>query len=101
MLNVHYVLAALLLALGCYWLVIMARGRLRGRLTFWGKVRLGVLGVVVLSGLGRVAKNLPSITFSAGTTTFVDLVHLGFAVLLGGLCLTLWIKGRGAWRKDE
>ena len=101
MLNVHYVLAALLLALGCYWLVIMARGRLQGRLTFWGKVRLGVLGVVVLSGLGRVAKNLPSITFSAGTTTFVDLVHLGFAVLLGGLCLTLWIKGRGAWRKDD
>ena len=100
-LNIHYILAALLLALGFYWLGLMVRGRLRGRLTFWGKVRLGVLGVVVLSGLGRVAKNLPSITFSAGTTTFVDLVHLGFAVLLGVLCLSLWIKGRGAWREDD
>ena len=99
--NIHYILAALLLALGFYWLGLMVRGRLRGRLTFWGKVRLGVLGVVVLSGLGRVAKNLPSITFSAGTTTFVDLVHLGFAVLLGVLCLSLWIKGRGAWREDD
>ena len=79
----------------------MLRGRLRGRLTFWGKVRLGVLGVVVASGMGRVAKNLPSITFSPGTTTFVDLVHLGFAVLLGILCLTLWLKGRGAWREDD
>ena len=100
-LNIHYALAALLLAMGFYWLGLMVRGRLRGRLTFWGKVRLGVLGIVVLSGLGRVAKNLPSITFSAGTTTFVDLVHLGFAVLLGVLCLILWIKGRGAWREDE
>ena len=100
-LNIHYILAALLLALGFYWLGLKVRGRLRGRLTFWGKVRLGVLGVVVLSGLGRVAKNLPSITFSAGTTTFVDLVHLGFAVLLGVLCLSLWIKGRGAWREDD
>ena len=100
-LNIHYVLAALLLALGVYWLVLMLRGRLRGRLTFWGKVRLGVLGVVVASGMGRVAKNLPSITFSPGTTTFVDLVHLGFAVLLGILCLTLWLKGRGAWREDD
>ena len=100
-LNIHYILAALLLALGFYWLGLMVRGRLQGRLTFWGKVRLGVLGVVVLSGLGRVAKNLPSITFSAGTTTFVDLVHLGFAVLLGVLCLSLWIKGRGAWREDD
>ena len=99
-LNIHYALAALLLAMGFYWLGLMVRGRLRGRLTFWGKVRLGVLGIVVLSGLGRVAKNLPSITFSAGTTTFVDLVHLGFAVLLGVLCLILWIKGRGAWRED-
>ena len=100
-LNIHYILAALLLALGFYWLGLMVRGRLRGRLTFWGKVRLGVLGVVVLSGLGRVAKNLPSITFSAGTTTFVDLVHLGFAVLLGVLCLSLWIRGHGAWREDD
>ena len=100
-LNIHYALAALLLALGFYWLGLMVRGRLQGRLTFWGKVRLGVLGVVVLSGLGRVAKNLPSITFSAGTTTFVDLVHLGFAVLLGVLCLSLWIRGHGAWREDD
>ena len=96
----HALSLALLLALGFYWLGLMLRGRLRGRLAFWGKVRLGVLGVVVLSGLGRVAKNLPSITFSPGTTTFVDLVHLGFALLLGVLCLTLWIKGRGAWRED-
>lgn len=98
---IHYALAALLLALGCYWLVVMGLGRLRGHLTFWGKVRLGVLGIVVLTGLARVAKNLPSITFSASTTTFVDLVHLGFAVLLGIICLTLWVKGRGAWREDD
>ena len=98
---IHYALAALLLALGCYWLVVMGLGRLRGHLAFWGKVRLGVLGIVVLTGLARVAKNLPSITFSAGTTTFVDLVHLGFAVLLGIICLTLWVKGRGAWREDD
>lgn len=98
---IHYALAALLLALACYWLVVMGLGRLRGHLTFWGKVRLSVLGIVVLTGLARVAKNLPSITFSAGTTTFVDLVHLGFAVLLGIICLTLWVKGRGAWREDD
>ena len=61
---------------------------------------LGVLGIVVLSGLGRVAKNLPSITFSLGMTTFIDLVHLGFAGLLGVLCLGLWVTGRGAWRED-
>ncbi|HZF61481.1 MAG TPA: 4Fe-4S dicluster domain-containing protein [Desulfovibrio sp.] len=99
-LNVHYVLAALLLALGLYWLTLQVRGRLRGRLAYWGKVRLAVLGVVVLSGMARVAKNLPSITFSPGMTTFIDLVHLGFAVLLGVLCLWLRITGRGAWRVD-
>ena len=99
-LNVHYVLAALLLALGMYWLTLQVRGRLRGRLAYWGKVRLAVLGVVVLSGMARVAKNLPSITFSPGMTTFIDLVHLGFAVLLGVLCLWLWTTGRGAWRED-
>lgn len=99
-LNVHYVLAALLLALGLYWLTLQVRGRLRGRLAYWGKVRLTVLGVVVLSGMARVAKNLPSITFSPGMTTFIDLVHLGFAVLLCVLCLWLWVTGRGAWRED-
>ena len=50
-LNVHYILAALLLALGLYWLTLQVRGRLRGRLAYWGKVRLAVLGVVVLSGM--------------------------------------------------
>jgi hypothetical protein len=99
-LNIHYILATLLLALGLYWLTLQIRGRLRGRLAFWGKMRLAVLGVVVLSGIGRVAKNLPSITFSPGMTTFIDLVHLGFAVLLGVLCLWLWTTGRGAWRED-
>jgi len=99
-LNIHYILATLLLALGLYWLTLQIRGRLRGRLAFWGKMRLVVLGVVVLSGIGRVAKNLPSITFSPGMTTFIDLVHLGFAVLLGVLCLWLWTTGRGAWRED-
>ncbi len=99
--NIHYILAALLLALGLYWLTLQIRGKLLGKLTFWGKARLGVLGVVVLSGMGRVAKNLPSITFSPGMTTFIDLVHLGFAVLLGLLCLWLWISGRGAWREDN
>ena len=79
---------------------VLLRRRLRGRLAFWGKMRLAVLGVVVLSGIGRVAKNLPSITFSPGMTTFIDLVHLGFAVLLGVLCLWLWTTGRGAWRED-
>ena len=93
-------LAGLLLALGLYWLTLQVRGRLRGRLAYWGKVRLAVLGVVVLSGMARVAKNLPSITFSPGMTTFIDLVHLGFAVLLGVLCLWLWVTGRGAWRED-
>ena len=99
-LNIHYILATLLLALGLYWLTLQIRGRLRGRLAFWGKMRLAVLGIVVLSGIGRVAKNLPSITFSPGMTTFIDLVHLGFAVLLGVLCLWLWTTGRGAWRED-
>ena len=99
-LNIHYIMATLLLALGLYWLTLEIRGRLHGRLACWGKMRLAVLGVVVLSGIGRVAKNLPSITFSPGMTTFIDLVHLGFAVLLGVLCLWLWTTGRGAWRED-
>ena len=100
-LNIHYILATVLLALGLYWLTMHVRGRLLGRLSFWGKMRLTVLGIVVLSGMGRVAKNLPSITFSPGMTTFIDLVHLGFAVLLGLLCLWLWISGRGAWREKD
>ena len=98
---IHYVLAAALLALGAYWVVLLARGKVRGRLTFWGRVRLGLLAVVVASGVGRVAKNLSEITFSAGFTTFIDLAHLACAVLLGVVCLILWMKGRGAWREPE
>lgn len=97
-LYLHYVLAALLLGLGAYWLGV--RLRRRGafpRLTVWARVRLGVLAGLVGSGILGVCKNLAFISYDIGFIMAVDLVHLGLAGLLGVLSLALWVTGRGAW----
>jgi hypothetical protein len=69
-------------------------------LTAAGIVRILLLAGLVVTGIVRVLKNLPDVTFSPGVTMFVDIAHLGFMMifLLAALAFVLtkqkWVTAR-------
>ena len=88
---VHYVGAVLLLALLAYAVVEYAGLRRKhARLTTTGWLRLGLLGLIVVTGVMFVIKNFAVYVFSPGMIVFLDLVHLGSVaafLMLGLYCL--------------
>lgn len=83
-LALHYIAAALFLALATYRASVWLMARPRSlRLTGSGALRVALIIAIVFTGFARVAKNLPSWSFDPVTTMLVDWTHLGFAVLLG------------------
>lgn len=121
---IHYLAAALLLALGGWLAVMWLAPRLLPAphagstlqppaatsptpqhgtccpplaLTTGGGVRLLLVVALVVTGAMRVAKNLPDVSFSPLFTQWVDWLHLAFAMLLGMASLWLFVRGRSAW----
>ena len=90
--SLHYLGAIVLLTLFAYavshYLLI---GKNDSRLTASAYVRLALLGGLVATGIFRVLKNLPDVTFSPGFTLFIDLAHLGFMMLFGVAALIFMI----------
>lgn len=97
-LHLHYLTAALIIGLGAFLTTQSLRGQLPP-VSWWGKVRGWLVGGLVATGLVRVLKNMPSITFDPLFTQINALAHLALAATLGGLCLVLWLRNKGAWAK--
>jgi hypothetical protein len=80
-------LALFAYAIGDYFI----QGKKDCRLTASAYVRLAFLAGLVMTGILRVFKNLPDVTFSPGFTLFIDLAHLGFMMLFGVAALIFMI----------
>jgi hypothetical protein len=80
--TIHYLGATALLALLCYFLADFFLNGKRGfRLTASARVRIVILGGIVMTGVFRVLKNLPDVAFSPAVTLFIDIAHLGFMMV--------------------
>lgn len=75
----HYIGAMALLAIFAYFITgFLLQGRKTNRLTASAFTRILLLAGLVATGIFRVFKNLPDVTFSPGFTLFIDIAHLGF-----------------------
>ncbi|MGD8389862.1 MAG: FeS-binding protein [Desulfobacteraceae bacterium] len=99
--TIHYLGAIFLLGFFAYLITeYLLSARRRSRLTAAGIVRILLLAGLVVTGIVRVLKNLPDVTFSPGVTMFVDIAHLGFMMifLLAALAFVLtkqkWVTAR-------
>lgn len=83
----HYLAAAVLL----FWL-----GRLLadGGVKRLGSARAAILAILAVTGVVRVLKNLPDVSFSPLTTMLTDWVHLAAAMALGVAALIMFFKRR-------
>jgi heme A synthase len=90
--TLHYLGAIVLFALFAYVITdFLLKGKNHDRLTASAYVRLALLGGLVVTGIFRVFKNLPDVSFSPGFTLFIDLAHLGFVMLFGIAALLFMI----------
>ena len=90
--TLHYLGAIVLFALFAYVITdFLLKGKNHARLTASAYVRLALLGGLVVTGIFRVFKNLPDVSFSPGFTLFIDLAHLGFVMLFGIAALLFMI----------
>ena len=90
--TLHYLGAIVLFALFAYVITdFLLKGKNHARLTAPAYVRLALLGGLVVTGIFRVFKNLPDVSFSPGFTLFIDLAHLGFVMLFGMAALLFLI----------
>ena len=97
----HHVGAMILIFVGTALLTgYIISGRKRFRLTVSGWVRTVLLSALFVTGVFRVLKNMPDITFSPELTFFIDVSHLALAVifLVAGLAMAIarrpWLRER-------
>ncbi len=98
----HYIMAALLLALGAYALLDEVLGCKRrpaqliclnkGTLTATGWIKLVALAGLVVTGCLMVVKNLPQVFFPHYVIIGLDLLHLLFCMGLLGATFYSWIR---------
>ena len=72
--RLHYLGAAVIL----FWLARMLAARVPV-----GGARLAILAALVLTGLARVLKNMPDVSFPPTAVMLIDWTHLGAAMALG------------------
>ncbi len=94
----HYVAAAVFLALVAYWAVIHLRALSRTyRLTLWGRLRVATVTALIGTGFFRVLKNLPEWSFSPEAVMLIGWSHLAAALLFGILALLAKISGNSTY----
>jgi len=99
--TIHYLGAIFLIGFVTYIsLDYLLAGTGRLKLTASAYLRIALLGGIIITGVFRVLKNLPNVTFSPNFTLFIDLSHLGFmmAYLLTAL---LFLIIRSGWIAEE
>ena len=97
---IHYLGSALFLGLIAYFITdyfFSERRSFKLSLSSW--VRILLIAAIVITGIFRVFKNLPDVVFSPAFTVFIDIAHLGFAMLFLFSTLGFLIAGRGWVRK--
>lgn len=102
--TIHYIMAALLLALSAYVGMDAVLGRklsvsrqnpfTKGELTRTGWVKLISLAGLIVTGCFMVVKNLSGIYFSHNVIISLDLLHLVFCMVLLGATLYSKIRKR-------
>ncbi|MCF8061035.1 MAG: FeS-binding protein [Deltaproteobacteria bacterium] len=99
----HYLGAILVLALFGYMAAEYALSiRKRYVLTGAGWIRVLLLAGIVGTGVVRVLKNLPDVSFSPAFTMLVDIAHLGLmmlflaAALVFALMKRRWVRERSS-----
>lgn len=85
--QMHTVAAAVLL----FWL---ARRLLSEGVSSIGAGRLTLLAALIATGIPRVLKNLPDVSFSPTATMLIDWSHLAAAMALGITALVMLLKRR-------
>lgn len=85
--KMHYAAAAVLL----FWLTrrLIAEGA-----ASIGAGRLALLAALVVTGVPRVLKNMPEVSFSPTATMLIDWSHLAAAMALGIVALVMLLKKR-------
>jgi len=92
----HYIGAMALLAVFTYFMTgFFLQARKTYRLTVAAFIRILLLMGLVATGIFRVLKNLPDVTFSPGFTLFIDVSHLGFMMsfVFAALVFLIFKKG--------
>lgn len=98
---IHYLGAAVILGLFAYLAVDYALSmRRRYSLRAAGWIRVLILAGIVATGIVRVLKNLPDVTFSPGLTMFIDISHLVLMMLYLSAALIFTLTRRG-WVRDR
>ena len=98
----HYLGATVLLGLFAYFILdYILTGRKQYRLTPSAYLRIILMAGIVATGILRVLKNLPDVLFSPEFTVFIDISHLGFAMVYLFTALVLAIMKRGWVRKPD
>lgn len=93
--KIHYIFGAVLIFMALYLTTIfLMAGRHRFKLTFSGMQRVVFYGIVIVTGVLRVIKNLHSVTFDPLTVMIIDWTHLGVAMLLGVAAMSAFFRGR-------
>lgn len=84
--TLHYAAGAVFLFAVCYLLGkhLFSRG---WRFTRSGALRGGMIAVIVVTGVFRVAKNLQDVWFAPEFVMLIDWTHLAAAILLGVFAL--------------
>lgn len=97
---IHYLGGILLLGLIAYAVAdFLFLGRQTKRLKTSAYVRILLLAGIVLTGILRVMKNLPDVTFSPTFTLVIDISHLGF-VMAYILAALLFAISRSTWTES-
>ena len=96
---VHYLGAAMFLAIGAYYLArYLAAERPRRRISPYGLLQGLFLATIVLTGFLRVVKNYEGYYLSSGVIIFLDILHLAAVMLF--LLVGLWGLGtKKRWTK--
>lgn len=95
----HYVSAAILLAISVYVLTDYVLNRSKFRVTVLGYARVAVLFMIFISGFILVFRNMPGYRFSPGFVISLDFAHLGFMLLYIIAALAALIT-RQKWLKE-
>ena len=93
--KLHYIFGAVILFMAFYLFTdFILTGKNKFELSTSGLVRAVLYGLVLGSGVLRVVKSLPSVTFDPVTVMLIDWVHLGLAMLLGVVAMVVFFSGR-------
>jgi hypothetical protein len=93
---IHYLGAAVLLALIAYAITVWLAGRPRPAPTASGIVRAVLILGLVITGVVRVVKNFSGVYMSTGAIVFLDMLHI--ALVMAYIAAAVWAAvGKKRW----